>query len=619
MKSRLLVVPALGAAALLACLSPAPGQPRPQPARAAADGVQDFVFLGEARPVLIRLHVRMDGKALQAAWDDCIDYLFRYLDRDGDGVLSKDEAERAPTVAQLTGGSALGLGGGGGRRGGGDAAPSGPTMADLDADGDGKVTKAELAAYYHKKGFVPFQFSFDAGQANPIRGVAAIFGGRRAEPSVEAVNKAIFDLLDTNKDGKLTREELAAAPAVLLAHDEDEDEMIVPHELVQDSGGGAAGLLGMLAQGRPGGGREAATSSPTLVPLPAPGEVHPDLVKRLRERYVKGARNDDKKLSREDLGLDEATFKSLDLDGDGMLDSAELAGFAKRTPDLELVLRLGAVGAKEARLEVVQGSGRSPLATRLTVKDGLGLLDLGVTRAEVRGSDQGRGGDLGFVGEIVRQQYLAQFSQADTNGDGVLDADEIGRSRQFRNLLKYVDRNGDGKISKEELLAYLDHLDEMQKRTAAGCVTLAVSDQSRGLFDMLDTDRDGRLSVREMRRAPQLLAQLDRAGKGFLTRADVPRTYRLEVRRGPASQGPAGGIAAFYDLYGGGYDSGPAAPQKGPLWFRKMDRNRDGDVSRKEWLFSEELFRKIDTDGDGLISLEEAEKAGELIVPDEDR
>jgi hypothetical protein len=38
-----------------------------------------------------------------------------------------------------------------------------------------------------------------------------------------------------------------------------------------------------------------------------------------------------------------------------------------------------------------------------------------------------------------------------------------------------------------------------------------------------------------------------------------------------------------------------------------MDRNRDGDVSRREWLGSEEEFRAIDTDGDGLISLEEAE------------
>jgi hypothetical protein len=38
-----------------------------------------------------------------------------------------------------------------------------------------------------------------------------------------------------------------------------------------------------------------------------------------------------------------------------------------------------------------------------------------------------------------------------------------------------------------------------------------------------------------------------------------------------------------------------------------MDRNRDGDVSRKEWLGTEETFKEIDTDGDGLISVEEAE------------
>jgi hypothetical protein len=39
-----------------------------------------------------------------------------------------------------------------------------------------------------------------------------------------------------------------------------------------------------------------------------------------------------------------------------------------------------------------------------------------------------------------------------------------------------------------------------------------------------------------------------------------------------------------------------------------MDRHRDGDVSRKEVLFGEDLFRQIDTDGDGLISVEEAER-----------
>jgi hypothetical protein len=39
-----------------------------------------------------------------------------------------------------------------------------------------------------------------------------------------------------------------------------------------------------------------------------------------------------------------------------------------------------------------------------------------------------------------------------------------------------------------------------------------------------------------------------------------------------------------------------------------MDRNRDGDVSRREFLGTDAQFRQIDTDHDGLISREEAER-----------
>ena len=50
---------------------------------------------------------------------------------------------------------------------------------------------------------------------------------------------------------------------------------------------------------------------------------------------------------------------------------------------------------------------------------------------------------------------------------------------------------------------------------------------------------------------------------------------------------------------------------RGPLWFRKMDRNGDGDVSPLEFLGTPEQFRKIDADGDGLIDVTEAERADE--------
>jgi hypothetical protein len=47
----------------------------------------------------------------------------------------------------------------------------------------------------------------------------------------------------------------------------------------------------------------------------------------------------------------------------------------------------------------------------------------------------------------------------------------------------------------------------------------------------------------------------------------------------------------------------------GPVWFRKMDRNGDGDVSRREFLGTKDQFRQVDADGDGIISPEEAEQA----------
>ena len=47
----------------------------------------------------------------------------------------------------------------------------------------------------------------------------------------------------------------------------------------------------------------------------------------------------------------------------------------------------------------------------------------------------------------------------------------------------------------------------------------------------------------------------------------------------------------------------------GPNWFRKMDRNRDGDISRREFLGPRADFERLDRDHDGLIDAQEAASA----------
>ena len=56
-------------------------------------------------------------------------------------------------------------------------------------------------------------------------------------------------------------------------------------------------------------------------------------------------------------------------------------------------------------------------------------------------------------------------------------------------------------------------------------------------------------------------------------------------------------------------------PQRGPLWFRALDRNGDGDVSRKEFAGTDAQFKQYDADGDGLISADEADAGDKQLKP----
>lgn len=508
---------------------------------------QDFVCLGEKGPVWIRFHVQLDGKPLLDAWEDFMGKLFAHLDKNGDGVLSKDEALRVPPAQVLFNNVPNFVG----RR------PDAPQT--LDKDRDGRITRAELADWYRAIGAAPLQM-----QVVPVQNLLAdrAVGSPNQLLSADDLNEKLFSLLDTDKDSKLSREELARAPEVLHKIDLNEDETVNVEELTENIGSGEGRFV------------------------PASSSMRNGPAKR-------------------------APFTPVE-SGEANKDSAP------RPPDLEFRIRFDEQTARRSGVELVPSKGW-PSALAKSVRSsfsGALVLELGSTRIEL---DRGEPSAQPRI-ELPRlhRQYRAQFLRSDRDSNGYLDDREAMQTPLFRSAFRLMDRDGDGKLFEKEVIAYLNELKELQEAAVRSCASLVVRDQGRGLFDLVDVNNDGRLGVRELRQMTKLVDQLDRDGDRQIHRDEIPHRYRVDVRRGPALSNLS--IAPVVVVRQMARNNQADMPQdRGPLWFRKMDRNRDGEISLREFLASEEIFRQIDQDGDGFISLEEALCADRIFRKEKER
>jgi Ca2+-binding EF-hand superfamily protein len=535
-----------------------------------------LLFLGAKRPLRFRLDVRFKGQRFPQAWEDFLGQLFAYADLNGDKVLSKEEAQRLPQSQVLLGflrGQLAFF-----------AENSSAPFTELDGNKDGKVGLDEMKAYYRKAGFGPSQ-----PQPDPEQGTAQI------------LTDALFKHLDRDRDSKLTGAELAQAEKTLAPLDVNEDDLLTPEELVP----GLEFGFGRRVQ-RPGPG----DTGPPLS-LINPDDPPAKQAAPLLSRYDKDKNG---KLSRTEVGLDEATFKALDANKDGQLDATELAGWFKQPPDLELTVplsgqrpprrvqplaRLFGAPEKEPPLEVVAPGGRAPaLASSLQKRDdGSLLLTTDSTRVEFR-KERGSADNFSDVRRFLREQFRAALRNKKT----YLAKKEVARNPFLRGLFVLIDRDGDGKATQEEFNAFLDLLG----KGVTSFTVIVIGDRGACLFELLDANRDGQLSLRELRAGWPSVAAWDANKDHSLAKEEVPRQIRVTLCAGMTGRSRLFGI-----------DEEPASPPvakaAGPLWFRRMDVNGDGDVSRREWLGSEEDFRRIDTDGDGLISREEAARADEWI------
>jgi Ca2+-binding EF-hand superfamily protein len=161
-------------------------------------------------------------------------------------------------------------------------------------------------------------------------------------------------------------------------------------------------------------------------------------------------------------------------------------------------------------------------------------------------------------------------------------------------LAPIADRNGDERLSLAELQSYSD----LVAAALRSQIWVTLADRNCNLFSLLDGDADGNLRFIEMAQAEKMVGM-------EADSTSLPQQFHISFAAAPIR------------TWGGMMIPAPAKrlpsatkEQKSWLpWFQALDRNEDGIVSPREFLGPPEVFRMLDGDGDGMITLSEATSA----------
>lgn len=212
-----------------------------------------------------------------------------------------------------------------------------------------------------------------------------------------------------------------------------------------------------------------------------------------------------------------------------------------------------------------------------------------ITREEVRpnfGPDGGPGGRPPGQGGNGSPEMVKTLLGFDKNGDGKLSKDEL--PERMQGMFARGDVNKDGFLSKEEIEKLAGSSGGNERGGPGGPQGM----RPDPVFAALDTDNDGVISAAEIKASATSLSKLDKNGDGQLTQDE------LRPNMGP-----------------GGMRGGNPAEMIDRL-FAENDKNGDGKLSKAEAPERvQELFDRADQNKDGFLTKDELRKAFEGMGP----
>jgi Ca2+-binding EF-hand superfamily protein len=520
------------------------------------------MYLSDSGIIVLQMSILLEGQGPQARFEKSVEALLLSLDKNNDGDVTTEEAQGKILTAREARQMQL-------------AAADGnvvDTSPDISPK-DGKITRTELLSYFKRIGVFPFVVKFQSRTANVDPNANGMANQSGEVP--------LFQKLDANEDKKLSVEELANALEVLRKLDRDNDETI-----------SVAELQPLAAQPRPVARPGMNNPPPANNPFVSvsSGESLPKLIRRIVDKYdstdtaksgVPSQSAKNQKLSPLELGMAETEFVKYDVDGDGQLDFTELRQLVSELEtSVELMLNLttGKVEGVEASANKIR-----------TTADGGAHLQIGAAQVSVSAVSPPQKTD-------PERSIKPLFMAVDSDANGYLEKSEAPDNALFGATFNDLDADKNGKLYLEEIVGYLQPRMEIARHR----VELSIVEQGRTLFDILDSDRDGRLAHREVRSVADKLALWDADGDGMLSEAEIPLQFQLVAATGSLPN------LSFQPQVAMNSPGGPATRTAGPVWFRKMDRNSDGEISRREFLGDLDLFEKLDLNHDGAIELNEA-------------